>query len=113
MQNSLNIMKYLKHCCNFLLFYALCVNVSAQVRLDAGIGSWGDQGNGTYINPVLNADYSDPDVIRVNDDYYMVCSEFHFMGIPVLHSKDLVNWKIIARVYDEFKFDPKFDSNER
>lgn len=112
-QNSLNIMKNLKHCCCFLFFYAICVNVSAQVRLDAGIGSWGDQGNGTYINPVLNADYSDPDVIRVNDDYYMVCSEFHFMGIPVLHSKDLVNWKIIARVYDEFKFDPKFDSNER
>ncbi len=76
-------------------------------------GSWGDQGNGTYINPVLNADYSDPDVIRVNEDFYMVCSEFHFMGIPVLHSKDLVNWTIIARVYDEFKFDSKFDSNER
>ncbi|MBL4561416.1 MAG: glycoside hydrolase 43 family protein [Labilibaculum sp.] len=77
------------------------------------IGSWGDQGNGTYINPVLNADYSDPDVIRVGEDYYMVCSEFHFMGIPVLHSKDLVNWTIIARVYDEFKFAPEYDTNDR
>ncbi|HNX54015.1 MAG TPA: glycoside hydrolase 43 family protein [Prolixibacteraceae bacterium] len=74
---------------------------------------WGDQGNGTYINPILNADYSDPDVTRVGDDYYMVCSEFHFMGIPVLHSKDLVNWTIIARVYDEFKFAPEYDSNDR
>lgn len=36
--------------------------------------NWGDQGNGTYINPVLDADYSDPDVIRVGDDFYMVCS---------------------------------------
>jgi beta-xylosidase len=75
--------------------------------------SWGDQGNGTYINPVLNADYSDPDVIRVGDNYYMVCSEFHFMGMPVLHSKDLVNWTIIGRVYDEFKFAPGYDTNER
>ena len=74
---------------------------------------WGDQGNGTYINPILNADYSDPDVIRVGDDFYMVCSEFHFMGMPVLHSNDLVNWTIIGRIYDRFEFDPAFDENER
>lgn len=82
-------------------------------NMEARTGSWGDQGNGTFINPVLNADYSDPDVVRVGDDYYMVCSEFHFMGIPVLHSKDLVNWTIVARVYDEFKFAPEFDQMER
>lgn len=75
--------------------------------------SWGDQGNGTYINPVLNADYSDPDVIRVGDDFYMVCSEFHFMGMPVLHSKDLVNWTIIGRIYDRLKLEAGFDTNER
>jgi beta-xylosidase len=68
------------------------------VRSQSVTGSWGDQGNGTYINPILNADYSDPDVIRVNDKFYMVCSEFHFMGMPVLESSDMVNWKIIARV---------------
>jgi|WetSurMetagenome_2_1015567.scaffolds.fasta_scaffold23929_1 beta-xylosidase len=96
-----------------VLLAALSSEAFAQSRPDSRTGSWGDQGNGTYINPVLNADYSDPDVIRVNNDFYMVCSEFHFMGIPVLHSRDLVNWNIIARVYDEFKFDPKFDSNER
>ncbi|MBN1777917.1 MAG: glycoside hydrolase 43 family protein [Clostridiales bacterium] len=62
--------------------------------------AWGDQGNGTYKNPVLFADYSDPDVIRVGGDYYMVCSEFHFMGMPLLHSADLVNWTIINRLYD-------------
>lgn len=74
---------------------------------------WGDQGNGTYINPILNADYSDPDAIRVGDDYYMICSEFHFMGMPVLHSKDLVNWKIIARIFDRIDFSPAFDTNDR
>lgn len=55
-----------------------------------------DAGNGTYRNPILYADYSDPDVIRVGDDYYMTASSFNCVpGLPILHSKDLVNWKII------------------
>lgn len=54
-----------------------------------------DQGDGTYINPVLHADYSDPDVIRVGDDFYMTASSFQSApGLPILHSKDLVNWTI-------------------
>ena len=56
-----------------------------------------DNGNGTYKNPVLNADYSDPDAIRVGDDFYLVSSSFEDMpGLPILHSKDLVNWIIIG-----------------
>lgn len=56
-----------------------------------------DQGNGTYKNPVLNADYSDPDAIRVGDDYYLTSSSFEDIpGLPILHSKDLVNWTIIG-----------------
>jgi beta-xylosidase len=56
-----------------------------------------DNGNGTYKNPILNADYSDPDAIRVGDDYYMVSSSFEAIpGLPILHSKDLVNWKIVT-----------------
>jgi beta-xylosidase len=56
-----------------------------------------DNKNGTYKNPILNADYSDPDAIRVGDDYYMIASSFDQVpGLPVLHSKDLVNWKIIG-----------------
>ncbi|CAM3381999.1 glycoside hydrolase 43 family protein [Marinicrinis lubricantis] len=55
-----------------------------------------DQGDGTFINPVLHADYSDPDVIRVGDDFYMTASSFgHIPGLPILHSKDLINWRII------------------
>lgn len=55
-----------------------------------------DQGNGTYKNPILHADYSDPDAIRVGDDYYMTASSFNCIpGLPILHSKDLVNWKLI------------------
>lgn len=55
-----------------------------------------DRGNGRYKNPILHADYSDPDAIRVGDDYYMTASSFNCIpGLPILHSKDLVNWKLI------------------
>ena len=73
---------------------------------------WGDLGDGTFANPVLNADYSDPDVIRVGDKYYMTCSEFHFMGMPVLESDDMVNWRIIARVHDSINF-PGFSDMQK
>lgn len=61
-----------------------------------------DNGDGTYKNPIIHADYSDPDVIRVGDDYWMVASSFTCMpGIPLLHSYDLVNWKIVNHIYDK------------
>ncbi len=60
-----------------------------------------EQEGGTYQNPVLYADYSDPDAIRVGDDYYMIASSFtNVPGIPVLHSRDLVNWRVINYVLD-------------
>lgn len=56
-----------------------------------------DQGNGKYKNPVLYADYSDPDACRVGDDFYMTSSSFNCLpGLQILHSKDLVNWSIIG-----------------
>lgn len=56
-----------------------------------------DQGNDTYQNPVLNADYSDPDVVRVGADYYLTASSFNATpGLPILHSRDLVNWQLIG-----------------
>ena len=55
-----------------------------------------DLGNGQYRNPILYTDYSDPDAIRVGDDYFMTASSFsNAPGLPVLHSKDLVNWNVI------------------
>ena len=53
--------------------------------------AWGDTGDGHYLNPILAADYSDPDAIRFGKKYYMVASDFHFMGMQVLESDDLVN----------------------
>lgn len=56
-----------------------------------------DLGDGRYRNPVLHADYSDPDVVRVGDDYYLVSSSFTCVpGLPILHSRDLVNWQLIG-----------------
>lgn len=55
-----------------------------------------DNGDGTYTNPVINADYSDPDVIAVGNDYWLTASSFNCMpGLPILHSTDLVNWRIV------------------
>ncbi len=56
-----------------------------------------DNGDGTYKNPILCADYSDVDVIRVGQDYYMTASSINMTpGLPVLHSRDLVHWKLIG-----------------
>ncbi|MFA6727272.1 MAG: family 43 glycosylhydrolase, partial [Prevotella sp.] len=68
-----------------------------------------DQGDGTFINPVINADYSDPDVIAVGDDYYMTASSFNCIpGLPILHSKDLVNWEIIGHAIRKLEPDSVF-----
>ncbi len=69
-----------------------------------------DQGDGTYRNPVIMADYSDPDVIRVGNDFYMVSSSFNCVpGLPVLHSTDLVNWKIVNHVFPRMPPEGVFD----
>ena len=68
-----------------------------------------DLGNGKYKNPILYADYSDPDVCRVGDDYYMTASSFNCVpGLPILHSKDLVNWTIIGYAIERLTPDSTF-----
>lgn len=65
-----------------------------------------DRGDGTYSNPILYTDYSDPDAIRVGSDYFMVASSFcNTPSVPVLHSKDLVNWKVISYAMEEMPFE--------
>lgn len=69
-----------------------------------------DLGNGKYKNPVIFADYSDPDVCQAGDDYYMTASSFGCVpGLPVLHSKDLVNWEIISYALQELQPTAFFD----
>ncbi|MCM1026720.1 MAG: glycoside hydrolase 43 family protein [Roseburia sp.] len=64
-----------------------------------------DQGDGTYRNPILYTDYSDPDVIRVGEDFFMVASSFcNTPAVPLLHSRDLVNWKVINYCIDRLPY---------
>lgn len=92
--------------CTYLLF-CTCLFLNAQKYVSQ---VWNpDNGNGTYTNPIINADYSDPDVIAVGEDYYLTASSFNCIpGLPILHSKDLVNWEIIGhavkRLYPEEEF---------
>jgi beta-xylosidase len=64
-----------------------------------------DGSHGTFHNPILCADYSDPDVIRAGDDFYLTASSFNCApGLPILHSRDLVNWRIIGHVFQNYPF---------
>jgi len=74
---------------------------------------WGDQGDGTYRNPVIPGDYSDIDAIRVGSDFYAISSTFQFSpGVVVLHSKDLVNWEILSHVTDDLtRISPEMNWN--
>ena len=69
-----------------------------------------DNGDGTYTNPPLHADYPDPDIIRVGDDFYFASTTFvNSPGLVLLHSKDLVNWETVGYVIDRLDGDRKYD----
>ena len=68
--------------------------------------SWtADNGNGTFTNPLFYDEFSDPDILRVGDDYYLAGTTMHTVpGLVILHSKDLVNWENISYCFDRFPF---------
>ena len=75
------------------------INTYAQQQSE----SWNPDKGTHYVNPVLNADYSDPDVCRVGNDFYMTSSSFAcFPGLQILHSTDLVNWEIIGAALTDY-----------
>lgn len=78
-------------------------------------GRWfADQGDGTYANPILVGDYSDPDVTRVGEDFYLVSSSFtEAPGLPILHSRDLVNWSIIGHALPRLAPDSHYATPRR
>jgi len=86
-----------------MLFFALIAGHVAAQKPPFVSHVWvADNGDGTYKNPIIHADYSDPDVVRVGDDFYMTASSFNAVpGLPILHSKDLVNWRIVNHVFTE------------
>ena len=89
---------------------ALATAITVPAALAQEVPWRADQGDGTYVNPVLFADYSDPDVVRQGDDFYLVSSSFASVpGLPILHSRDLVNWTIVGHAAPRLP-SPDFDS---
>ena len=85
----------------FLLTLVTCLCGHAQTK------SWtADNGNGTFTNPLFYDEFSDPDILRVGDDFYLAGTTMHTVpGLVILHSKDLVNWENISYCFDRFDFD--------
>jgi beta-xylosidase len=77
---------------------------------DSTRSTWSaDNGNGTFTNPIFYDEFSDPDLIRVGNDYYLTGTTMHAMpGLPVLHSRDLVNWRFLSYACDRLDLGPEF-----
>ena len=82
---------------SMLCLLSLCLQ--AQHKSD----SWNPDKGDSYANPIIYADYSDPDICRVGNDYYMTSSSFnHFPGLQILHSTDLVSWELIGAALTDY-----------
>lgn len=95
----------MKHPKNFLKLIPIAL------LLTTGAQAWqSDNGDGTFTNPPLHADYPDPDIIRVGEDFYFATTTFaNSPGLRILHSKDLVNWEIISHVVDRLEGREQYD----
>ena len=84
--------------------------VSALAAAGTAERTWtADNGNGTFSNPLFYDEFSDPDLIRVGNDYYMTGTTMHAMpGLPVLHSRDLVNWRLLSYAAPRLDFGPEY-----
>ena len=88
----------------------LILIVALMVHGSAAAQTWrADNGNGTFTNPLFYDEFSDLDLIRVGEDYYLTGTTMHSMpGLPVLHSRDLVNWKLLGYALDRLDLGPEF-----
>ena len=88
-------------------FSLICTCATALIVSAQTPATWtADNGNGTFTNPLFYDEFSDPDILRVGDDYYLAGTTMHSVpGLVVLHSRDLVNWENISYCFDRFDFD--------
>ena len=97
--------RLLLHCTTSVVMVTLAASATT-----AGQVWRSDRGDGTYANPPLNADYPDPDIIRIGDDFYFASTTFaNAPGITLLHSRDLVNWDIVSHLLPRLDGSPTFD----
>jgi len=101
--NVFAVIQFQKYYLSFLLFLLVPISLISQKRSS-------DNGDGTYTNPLIPADFPDPDVIFVNGTYYMVSTTmFVFPGVTILQSKDLVNWEYCSNAVPRFDFSPCYN----
>jgi len=91
-------------------FLALAWLVLAGGSARGAAATWtADNGNGTFTNPLFFDEFSDPDLIRVGEDFYLTGTTMHTMpGLPVLHSRDLVNWRLLGYACDRLDLGPDY-----
>ncbi len=97
----------------YFLFVLLLVSSCSKAAKDRivelsppQLGSWGDQGDGTFRNPILNSNYPDSDVEKFGNKWYMISSKGRYMkGMTILESEDLVNWTIIGGIVDRISWE--------
>ena len=78
------------------------------ICVSVGYAWQADNGNGTFTNPLFYDEFSDPDLIRVGDDFYLTGTTMHSMpGLPILHSKDLVNWELLTYAFERLDLSPE------
>ena len=87
-----------------------CALTMCSLFLGSAQAQSSDNGDGTFTNPMLWSDVPDPDVIRVDDNFYLVSTTMHLMpGAPVMRSKDLVNWETASYLFDRLTDTPNYD----
>ncbi|MCR4764939.1 MAG: glycoside hydrolase 43 family protein [Bacteroidaceae bacterium] len=87
------------------LFLFGCLLCSLTTMAQTPVSWTADNGNGTFTNPLFYDEFSDPDILRVGDDYYLAGTTMHAVpGLVILHSKDLVNWENVSYCFDRFDF---------
>lgn len=99
------------------IWFLTAISAYAQVEVNLSkkkSASWtADNGNGTFTNPLFYEEFSDPDLIRVGEDYYLTGTTMHTMpGLPVLHSKDLVNWELLSYAVERLDVGPEIRLEE-
>lgn len=92
---------------NIFLLFLLSITLFSQAQNNV----WNaDNGDGTFTNPLMWGDWPDPDVVRVNDKFYMVSTSMHYVpGCPVVESTDLVNWKMAGYAVERYDEDKRYN----
>ena len=95
---------------NKLILFVLAIVSLMQLKAQ----TWtADNGNGTFTNPLFFEEFSDPCMVRVGHDFYLTGTTMHTMpGLPILHSRDWVNWRLVNYAFDRFDLGPEFSFQE-